>query len=1180
MYIKSVYIDGFKSYGKRTEILGFDREFTAITGLNGTGKSNILDSICFVLGIMNLSQVRAASLQDLVFKSGQAGITKATVTLIFDNTDPEQCPLGYEKCREISVTRQIVVGGKNKYLINGKIVQNKKIADFFCSVQLNVNNPNFLIMQGRITKVINMKPKEILSMIEEAAGTSLYDSKREATNKLIERKDVRIREANQVLTEQLEPKLEKLRKERADYTEFQKICKDIDYLTRIHISYRYTKHKQGLDAHKANLEKISTDISKFRQTIEENKKECEIIDENCKELQDKIDTVCSGKLKEMEEELRKLVSKDSAANADFKSAETDVAHTEKNLRRIDKSIKDDERILESKETKLCNIQTNFDQLKQAETVDKLKYEAAEKRMDNVSLGLTTNEEGVTTSLQDELISTTGQLTDAETAVKVTEMELVHVRNKLRDQQNKTQKNDDAYIKDKECQMELEEKIKQLEAKLRQMNYEDGLYEKVEERKTQINMEIRNILNILNKLNAQNFNIDYKDPEPNFDRSKVHGMVGKLFNVKDPQYNIALQAVAGGHLFSHVVDNDITCKKILEKGDLTKRVTIIPMNTIKERSIDPKLIENAQKLVGEENIKTPINLIEHDKHYDSVMKFAFGHSVICKNLDVAEKITFNPKVSCRSVTLDGDILEPEGTLTGGAREKSDDLLPILADIKHNEELLKNLNIELQNVNRKLESIKVVAAAYDKIKADVEDAQLHLAGCLQRLSLTSFQEHEEEINSLKQSIIDLESTLVKSRESVKMNRAKIKDLKAKTQDADGYRKRELKQAKEEMEAAAKKAQISQQNVAKHESEYLTLKFEIEALRENMEKSKKGREILIEKISKMKSSVTDLQNNCKNSSSQLSEFRDHIDEQKKFIRLQNRELNTLEIKKEKLHKQNNDLNLDIKIKETELNKMTIEKEESLANITDLENRYSWILEDCEFFGQKNTRYDYSKENPIAAEEKLSRMREKKEKMEKHINVKAMMVLDKEEEIFQTTMRRINIVQNDKEKIKNIICKMDEKKREKLESSWKMVNENFGSIFGTLLQGAQARLHPITQDNHLVGLEIKVGFNGVWKESLNELSGGQRSLVALSLVLAMLKFSPAPLYILDEVDAALDMTHTQNIGNMLKEHFTNSQFIIVSLKDSMFNNANVLFRTKFEEGISVVTRTLNSKLAAQGSK
>lgn len=164
MFIKTVIIDGFKSYGKRTEVAGFDPEFTAITGLNGTGKSNVLDSICFVLGISNLGQVRATSLQELVFKGGQCGVTKATVTIIFDNTNPHQSPMGYEKCQEITVARQVVVGGKNKYLINGKTVLNKRVNDLFCSVQLNINNPNFLIMQGRITKVLNMKAGEVSTM--------------------------------------------------------------------------------------------------------------------------------------------------------------------------------------------------------------------------------------------------------------------------------------------------------------------------------------------------------------------------------------------------------------------------------------------------------------------------------------------------------------------------------------------------------------------------------------------------------------------------------------------------------------------------------------------------------------------------------------------------------------------------------------------------------------------------------------------------------------------------------------------------------------------------------------------------------------------------------------------------------------------------------------------------------
>ena len=136
--------------------------------------------------------------------------------------------------------------------------------------------------------------------------------------------------------------------------------------------------------------------------------------------------------------------------------------------------------------------------------------------------------------------------------------------------------------------------------------------------------------------------------------------------------------------------------------------------------------------------------------------------------------------------------------------------------------------------------------------------------------------------------------------------------------------------------------------------------------------------------------------------------------------------------------------------------------------------------------------------------------------------------------------------------------------------MNRDFGSIFTMLLPGTLAKLEPPEGGTVMDGLEVKVAFNGVWKDSLTELSGGQRSLLALSLILSLLLFKPAPMYILDEVDAALDLSHTQNIGMMLRTHFSSSQFLVVSLKEGMFNNANVIFRTRFVDGVSAVTRTV----------
>lgn len=142
--------------------------------------------------------MRATSLQDLVYKSGQAGIKKASVTILFDNGDKNSSPMGYEEYDEIIITRQVVIGGSNKYMINGRNVPNKRVQDLFCSVQLNVNNPHFLIMQGRITKVLNMKPSETLSMLEEAAGTKMYEKKKQSALTTIEKKDSKLKEINAV----------------------------------------------------------------------------------------------------------------------------------------------------------------------------------------------------------------------------------------------------------------------------------------------------------------------------------------------------------------------------------------------------------------------------------------------------------------------------------------------------------------------------------------------------------------------------------------------------------------------------------------------------------------------------------------------------------------------------------------------------------------------------------------------------------------------------------------------------------------------------------------------------------------------------------------------------------------------------------------------------------------------
>ncbi|XP_037905557.1 structural maintenance of chromosomes protein 2 [Hermetia illucens] len=1171
MYIKSVILDGFKSYGRRTEVHGFDPEFTAITGLNGTGKSNILDSICFVLGITNLVHVRATNLQELIFKSGQAGITKATVTLLFDNTDPNQCPLGYEKCREISVTRQIDVGKKGKYLINGKNVQNKKVTDLFCSVQLNVNNPNFLIMQGRITKVLNMKPQEVLSMIEEAAGTSLYESKREITTKVIEKKDAKLRETNTLLTEEVEPKLEKLRTERAAFVEFQKICRDIEYLTRIHISFKYLKQKESLEATEKNISNLTSIIEGNKEQICKNKEMIVKAVETIKEIQQQIDEDSGGKLKQLEKLLEEKTKGDASATGNIKAAQGTIDQEKRKIKNLTQSIRDDEKTLVSKENQMEKFKDMFQKLKDADEEDAKAYADAQKRFEAITQGLSTNEEGEAASLQDQLMTAKQHLIEAQTSIKQNDMELKHSKKTLNQKKSESQTKDADYLKDKNLQDQMSANIKQLQAELSRLPYEEGRLEALQERHAILTQEIRRLKSQLDQKNAFRYDLHYKDPEPNFNRNKVHGMVGKLFRVRRPQDSLALMMCAGGDLYSFVTEDDVTSKKILQKGELARRVTLIPMNKLSVSTINPSTVKLAQRLVGEENAASALSLIEYNPFYEPVMKYVFGRAFICKDLNIAKQVTYHPNIMCRSVTLDGDVVDPEGTLSGGAAPVGANILLELEEIRNLDEAKKAKENELHQIEKEIGSIRNVAEKYNAIKSKLDLKQFELNACSQRLALTVFQQNQQEIQDLESKIGNLQETLSAAQEKENTARRKIKDIEAKLADAKGFRERELKAAQNAMKAAKKKSEESKSNWKKREQEYETLQLEIEEIKKSITNSKSQLDEISGNVSNLEENLEQLKDSAKKMAAEMAGMKMEIKSQKDKINAQNKELKSHSLQKDKWEKQIQELELEIKKKENEITKVRNDNKDAFSRIESLEEKYTWIKEDKEFFGIKNTRYDYSKQDPIEAGRKLSKMQEQKEKMERNINTRALMLLDREEEQYSEAMRRKKIVEEDKEKLKYIIKKMDEKKVEKVEKAWRSVNDNFSSIFSTLLPGAQAQLQPVYQNNALHGLQIRVGFNNVWKESLGELSGGQRSLVALSLVLAMLKFSPAPIYILDEVDAALDMSHTQNIGNMLKAHFKNSQFIIVSLKDGMFNNANVLFRTKFEEGVSSVVRTVN---------
>ncbi|NXH22560.1 SMC2 protein, partial [Bucco capensis] len=1173
MYIKSIILEGFKSYAQRTEVRDFDPFFNAITGLNGSGKSNILDSICFVLGISNLSQVRASNLQDLVYKNGQAGHNKATVSITFDNSDKNQSPLGFEANEEIIVTRQVVIGGRNKYLINGVNATNNRVQDLFCSVGLNVNNPHFLIMQGRITKVLNMKPAEILAMIEEAAGTRMYECKKITVQRTIEKKETKLKEIQKVLDEEITPTLEKLREDRSSYLEYQKVVRKMEHLSHLCIAYQFVlAEKTKLSADEVEKE-MQTNIEKLQESIAENEKKIRQLNEEMAEMVKERDKEVGGKLHSLEAALSEIQKDNARAQSTLDLKKQNLKNEEIKYKELVKSMQQDSKALVSKEKVIEKMKKELNALQEARETDAAALAAAQQHFNAVSSGLSSNgngDEHVCSTLSEQMMTCKIEISKAVTEAKQAQMKLNYVRQELKAKQAEVKQMDGGYKKDKAALEAVRKIIEKIEKQMKELNYEEGKEEALLTKKKVLMCDISRMRESYEGLMAKfpHLQFVYKHPEKNWNPNHVKGLVVSLIVVKDVSKAKALEVVAGGKLYNIIVDTEVTGKKLLEKGELKRRYTIIPLNKISARCVGQDKINLAQTLAGNGNLHLALSLVEYEPELLKAMEYIFGATFVCNNMDNAKKVTFDKKIMTRTVTLDGDVFDPQGTLHGGTSSQAAPILCKLQEMKDVGAELKKKESELETVEKELASLKNVAEKYQQLKQQWE-MKSEEAELLQRnVHQSAYHKQEEELLALKKTIVECEETLKKTEENQKNAEDKYKLLENKIKDIKAECTKELENAQQKLDDARKMADTSSKQMKEKQQEVEALVLELEELKQEQASyeqqiaaTDKAVKSYQEQVDAMAAEVSKTKESLEKSQKEFAKQKGVVELQDKAIKAKSEEIG-------KYNEQTKELQLRVKEIEHSISKHQQDTADATSKISNMLKEHEWIASDKVFFGQPNTAYDFEANNPKEAAKELQTLEETKKKLGRNVNMRAMNQLSETEEKYNELLRKKRIVENDKLKILATIEELDRRKTEALQLAWKKVNEDFGSIFSTLLPGAQAMLSPTKNQNVLDGLEFRIALGNTWKENLSELSGGQRSLVALSLILAMLLFKPAPIYILDEVDAALDLSHTQNIGQMLNTHFRHSQFIIVSLKDGMFNNANVLYKTMFLDGVSTIAR------------
>jgi structural maintenance of chromosome 2 len=1170
MYIKEVVLDGFKSYGTRTVVGRFDPKFNAITGLNGSGKSNILDGICFVLGINNLNQVRANNLQELVYKHGQAGVTKASVTLLLNNEDKANSPVGYEKYDEIHVTRQVVIGGRNKYLINGVSAQQSRVQNLFHSVQLNVNNPHFLIMQGRITKVLNMKPEEILAMMEEAAGTRMYEMKKSNAEKTIAKKQTRVEEIDKILEEEITPLTKELGKQRDQYMQWAGNNQEVERLTRFCVAAEFTTAEEHLARSADDMTALENEHSAMLQQQEELDAKVTEADSRTQTLKEEKSQQVTGEVKETEQEAvalsKNLVKKSSELN----NSKDTLAAEEKAKKTLMATVSAAQKSIEVKSQEHADGLAGLAKHEEAFRAAAQDVTDTEQKYAAMSAGASTTSQGSGKSLAEELADCKRSLSEAETGIKQAELKSKHLSQNKKEvtaQLSKVKK--DTGNEEKQL-AEGKKQLAKLAEKLASMpGAVDG---RAGEDKFSCERKVSKLFEQVEMLEARLSGLEFpfSDPEAGFDRSRVKGRVAKLTRVKDASTTTAVEVSAGGRLFQVVVDSDETGKKLLQKGKLKNRVTLIPLNKIDDRTMSKDRLSAAQDAAGGPDLcRLAMDLVDYDEEVMPAMKYVFGNSVVCPDSETARRATFDPKARVKSVTLDGDIFDPSGTLTGGSRHNaSDSVLSRIMELADARQTLASAQNELQDANMAVQRMAEKKKVSQEHELKLQQVQL----LEQQVAASAYGKLAEQLESITSDMEAQKVAVEEASTAIATAKKRIKELEAEMKDATGHRDKAMKAMVKDL--AKKKAERERlKEVLREEGQAVeVLALEIAEIQREVVSVEQQIEEARESIKEAEEVVKKLAAEHAEANAEYDEAQQKLDAMRERIASCDEAIANALKEKNALVREAADLSVERKKVEHKIQRFEKDKDQAQQKVEKLLQEHEWIATEKKFFGRPHTDYDFSTRDAKDCRTRLATLCDDQAKLSKNINKKVMGMYEKAEQEYQELINKKTIIENDKKKIEDVIAELDQKKSEALQKTWAKVNGDFGSIFSTLLPGTKAKLEPPEGQTVLDGLEVKVAFRGVWKQSLQELSGGQRSLLALSLVLAMLRFKPAPMYILDEVDAALDMSHTQNIGQMLKKHFSQSQFIVVSLKDGMFNNANVLFKTKFVDGLSTVMRTTHA--------
>ena len=1183
MRLKSLEVHGFKTFPDKTK-LTFENGITSVVGPNGSGKSNISDAIRWVLGEQSPKSLRCSRMEDVVFNGtdNRKKTGYAEVTLNIDNSDRVLDFNG----DEIAVTRRYYRSGESEYLINKAAVRLKDINELFMDTGLGRDGYS-MIGQGKIDSIVSSKSEDRREIFEEAAGISKYRYRKiDAERKLKNTEDNLLR-LRDIVTE-LEDRVGPLKKQSEKAQQF---------LT-------YSEEKRGLEIAiwLLTLDKSQESIKRQDEKIVIAKAQYDEAEQALEDIQTETEEIYqkNGVLASQIESIRSKISSidgDIAEkNAQISVAENDILHNNENINRVKSEIEQADKNADEFEKSIAEKQARIDTLDNEIISNQKRYAEISEQLNLINI-----DSGKNGDVLKELTAKLSQLTSQSADARVIDMTSDSSINELTNRIETLKESNDEKSAQRDTLVQMREKyvadIAEVKEEISSLsNTIDGLTlkqesknRKREEKKNEcdkLSLDVREYqrrITFLDNLekNLEGFSKSVKQVVNASKSGKLHGVFGPVSRVISvpKQYATAIEIALGAAMQNIVVGSDDDAKQAIRylKSTDGGRATFLPLNTIKPRELRENGLDDCYGFIG-----IAAELCSCDAKFSNILSSFLGKIVIAEDLNSAAAIAKKYSYRFKVVTLDGQVVNAGGSLTGGSLARNSGILSRASEIAHLKEKTDTLIEKQKQAETQLEQLNLEFSAIEAqvlgSRADLSNKQQDLVRLEAELKAceNEFQTLQEAFGSAQTEILDCFTRIDGLKESREQARQRLTELSIEIADAE-QKVNALTGSRAELTSKREELSTKLQNIR---LSIVTAQKDIDALNSEIVFAKNSGTDMDARKAELNAQIVAFEASNKEKQEEIAEYKKGIESLKNTQQSHSNQIEALNEQRNLLEKRS------VEIRVTERNK-NAERENSGRELARLEERkinlqkeYDTIIsklwEEYELTRREAEKIAVEIEDPTAAQKRLNSLKQSIRALGS-VNVSAIDEYKEVSERYEFLSVQVKDVEKSKNEIERLITSLTKQMKEVFVESFEQINRNFTFTFKELFGGGTASLSLADPENILTsGIDIIVHPPGKIVVHLDALSGGEKALVAIALYFAIMKVRPAPFCVMDEIEAALDDVNVNRFASYLRRLTDKTQFILITHRRGTMEEADVLYGvTMQDEGISKLLELRSTEVA-----